>query len=126
MPFQHDRPYGTQYMSYADNDETRTLGREAAKSLSPGSRHYTAFVGPPQQYDFMGATQFRLLTTLGLREHHRLLDLRAGRLLIPYLLPDRYDWNQIPGWSKMQSSMSLARHKSTSNARPFATMPTLP
>jgi SAM-dependent methyltransferase len=44
---------------------------------------------------FMGATQFRLLTTLGLREHHSLLDfgcgsLRAGRLLIPYLLPGRY------------------------------------
>jgi hypothetical protein len=44
---------------------------------------------------FMGATQFRLLTTLGLREHHSLLDfgcgsLRAGRLHIPYLLPGRY------------------------------------
>lgn len=53
------------------------------------------FVGPRSQYDFMGATQFRLLTTLGLREEHYLLDigcgsLRAGRLLIPYLLPDRY------------------------------------
>ena len=43
----------------------------------------------------MAATQFNLLTALGLREGHRLLDvgcgsLRAGRLLIPYLLPDRY------------------------------------
>jgi SAM-dependent methyltransferase len=43
----------------------------------------------------MAGTQFRLLTTLGLREHHRLLDfgcgsLRAGRLLIPYLLPGNY------------------------------------
>src|SRR5262249_3090725 len=55
----------------------------------------TAYVGPPRDYDFMGATQFRLLTTLGLREHHSVLDfgcgsLRAGRLLIPYLLPGRY------------------------------------
>lgn len=38
----------------------------------------------------MGATQFRLLSTLGLRARHRLLDfgcgsLRAGRLFIPYL-----------------------------------------
>jgi hypothetical protein len=64
------------------------------KSCEP-DRRYRRFVGPVDQYDFMGATQFRLLTTLGLREEHYLLDigcgsLRAGRLLIPYLLPDRY------------------------------------
>jgi SAM-dependent methyltransferase len=57
--------------------------------------HYRAHVGPEDAYDLMGATQFNLLTALGLRETHRLLDvgcgsLRAGRLLIPYLLPDRY------------------------------------
>jgi len=73
----------------------RALSREAAKGLPPGAPHYTAYVGPPEQYDFMGATQFRLLTTLGLREHHTVLDfgcgsLRAGRLLIPYLLEGRY------------------------------------
>jgi cyclopropane fatty-acyl-phospholipid synthase-like methyltransferase len=43
----------------------------------------------------MGATQFRLLTTLGLRETDHLLDfgcgsLRAGRLFLPYLLPGHY------------------------------------
>lgn len=43
----------------------------------------------------MGASQFRLLTTLGLRDHHKVLDfgcgsLRVGRLLLPYLLPDNY------------------------------------
>jgi len=58
--------------------------------LKPGDRHYQAYVGPPAQYDFMGATQFRLLCTLGLRANHRVLDfgcgsLRAGRLLISYL-----------------------------------------
>ena len=42
----------------------------------------------------MGATH-RLLTALSLREHHRVLDfgcgsLRAGRLLIPYLLPGHF------------------------------------
>jgi len=63
--------------------------------LSPGSRHYRAFVGPPEKYDLVAAMQFNLLTALGLREHHYLLDigcgsLRAGRLFIPYLLPDRY------------------------------------
>ena len=43
----------------------------------------------------MGATQFSLLFALGLRASHRLLDfgcgsLRAGRLLMAYLDPDRY------------------------------------
>lgn len=70
-------------------------GHESTSTLSPGDRHYRAFVGPPKQFDFMGATQFRLLTTLGLRENHRVLDfgcgsLRAGRLLIPYLAPSNY------------------------------------
>jgi len=59
-------------------------------SLKPGDRHYKAYVGPPEQYDYMGATQFRLLCTLGLRAHHHMLDfgcgsLRAGRLFISYL-----------------------------------------
>ena len=75
-----------------EDEDVRALSREAAKALPPGARHYAAYVGPPEQYDFMGATQFRLLTTLGLREHHSVLDfgcgsLRAGRLLIPYLAP---------------------------------------
>lgn len=66
-------------------EQTRPLSE-----LRPGDRHYMAYVGPPLQYDFMGATQFRLLCTLGLRAHHRLLDfgcgsLRAGRLFISYL-----------------------------------------
>jgi cyclopropane fatty-acyl-phospholipid synthase-like methyltransferase len=82
-------------MNRNEDNDLRALTREAAKSLPAGAHHYTAYVGPPEQYDFMGATQFRLLTTLGLREHHSLLDfgcgsLRAGRLLIPYLLKDRY------------------------------------
>jgi Methyltransferase domain len=59
-------------------------------ALKPGDPHYQAYVGPPEQYDFMGATQFRLLCTLGLRASHRLLDfgcgsLRAGRLFMAYL-----------------------------------------
>lgn len=59
-------------------------------TLKRGDHHYTAFVGPPKEYDFMGATQFRLLTTLGLRSDHSLLDfgcgsLRSGRILISYL-----------------------------------------
>ena len=63
--------------------------------LNAGDSHYMAYVGPPTQYDFMGATQFRLLCTLGLRANHYVLDfgcgsLRAGRLFINYLDPARY------------------------------------
>lgn len=46
-------------------------------------------------YDLGSGVQFSLLLFLGLREHHRVLDLgcgpiRLGRLLIPYLLPGNY------------------------------------
>jgi hypothetical protein len=52
-------------------------------------------VGPREKYDIVGAMQFNLLTLLGLRDHHTLLDvgcgsLRAGRLFIPYLMPEKY------------------------------------
>ena len=67
-----------------------------ATALKPGDRHYRAFVGPPDRYDLISAVSFNLLTGfLGLREHHRVLDvgcgsLRVGRLLIPYLAPCNY------------------------------------
>lgn len=53
------------------------------------------YVGPPERYDLASASQFSLLTALGLRENQTLLDigcgsLRAGRLFIPYLLPGNY------------------------------------
>lgn len=59
------------------------------------SSFYRSHVGPPERYDLIGAMQFNLLTFLGLRETHYLLDigcgsLRGGRLFIPYLLPGRY------------------------------------
>ncbi len=68
----------------------RALTDEEANKLHPGDMHYRAYVGPPEQYDLMGATQFGLLCSLGLREWHRVLDfgcgsLRVGRLLIPFL-----------------------------------------
>ncbi|MGR3623740.1 hypothetical protein [Pseudophaeobacter sp.] len=75
--------------------DTRKLAAEAAASLHAGAEHYRAYVGPSRQYDFMGATQFCLLITLGLREDHKLLDLgcgplRAGRFLMMYLAPGHY------------------------------------
>lgn len=64
-------------------------------NLKGGDEHYLAYVGPPEQYDFMGATQFRLLCSLGLRANHSVLDfgcgsLRAGRFIINYLERDKY------------------------------------
>lgn len=63
--------------------------------LQPGDKHYRAYVGRVENYDVVSALQFNLLTLLGLREHHRLLDLgcgslRGGRLFIPYLQAERY------------------------------------
>jgi SAM-dependent methyltransferase len=63
--------------------------------LKPGDPHYRAYVGPPEDYDLIGAMTFNLLTTLGLRQHHTLADigcgsLRAGRLFIPYLNAGKY------------------------------------
>lgn len=95
----------TGFLDSDSNTEPFDLERAVAqsKSLKPGSEQYRAYVGPPMQYDFMGATQFRLLTGLGLREEHRLLDLgcgslRAGRYLINYLLPDRYVGVEPNAW----------------------------
>jgi SAM-dependent methyltransferase len=63
--------------------------------LKAGDAHYRAYVGPPEDYDLIAAMTFNLLTTLGLRQHHSLLDvgcgsLRIGRLLIPYLNRGKY------------------------------------
>jgi SAM-dependent methyltransferase len=61
------------------------------------------FVGPPDRYDLTSAMQFNLLTALGLREHHALLDigcgsLRGGRLFIVYLQPERYFGMEPAQW----------------------------
>lgn len=54
-----------------------------------------AYVGPEHLYDILEATQFNLLTVLGMRETSSVLDigcgsLRLGRLLIPFLRPGLY------------------------------------
>src|SRR3990167_3392523 len=64
---------------------------------------YRGFVGPKEYYDLKGAQQFNLLTLLGLREHHTLLDigcgsLRAVRLFIPYLNPGNYFGIELYQW----------------------------
>jgi SAM-dependent methyltransferase len=72
-----------------------THGESLGVGLKPGDAHYRAYVGPPEDYDLIAAMTFNLLTTLGLRQHHSLLDvgcgsLRIGRLLIPYLNRGKY------------------------------------
>jgi len=72
-------------------DDQESLG----VGLNPGDAHYRAYVGPPEDYDLIAAMTFNLLTTLGLRQDHSLLDvgcgsLRIGRLLIPYLNRGKY------------------------------------
>jgi cyclopropane fatty-acyl-phospholipid synthase-like methyltransferase len=71
--------------------------------LKPGDPHYRAFVGPPEDYDLVSAMAFNLLTTLGLRQHHSVLDigcgsLRIGRLLIPYLNQEKYFGTEPNEW----------------------------
>ena len=75
--------------------DIRELSDTESMRLAPGDPHYRAYVGPPDRYDLLGAAQFRLLATLGLRETHRVLDfgcgsLRAGRMLIAYLQAECY------------------------------------
>jgi SAM-dependent methyltransferase len=71
--------------------------------LRPGDPQYRAYVGPPEDYDLIAAMTFNLLTTLGLRQQHSLLDvgcgsLRIGRLLIPYLNRGKYFGMEPAEW----------------------------
>jgi SAM-dependent methyltransferase len=88
------------------NDQMpQTLNEEERRGLevTPGGQHYRAFIGPPQLYDLLGASQFNLLTLLGLRETHTMLEigcgsLRAGKLFLAYLLPGRYHGIEPEEW----------------------------
>ena len=97
------RTAGCQPNMFVSRPQTTPPGQKAdseisvdeARSLPGGADHYRAYVGPPDRFDFMSATQFSLLFANGLREHHRVLDfgcgsLRLGRLLIPYLREQCY------------------------------------
>lgn len=71
------------------------VSEDLGLTLKPGDTHYRAYVGPPEDYDLISAMTFNLMTTMGLRQQHRLLDigcgsLRLGRLFIPYLNKGNY------------------------------------
>ncbi len=64
-------------------------------NISRDSNEYKSYVGPLDRYDLVGAMQFNLATSFGLRDHHKLLDigcgsLRSGKLMIPYLRAGNY------------------------------------
>jgi cyclopropane fatty-acyl-phospholipid synthase-like methyltransferase len=76
---------------------------ETGLGNAPGGDHYRAYVGPPQDYDLVAAMSFGLLVALGLRQHHRVLDigcgsLRVGRLLMPYLNKGGYTGLEPNRW----------------------------
>lgn len=83
------------------NNENYFEGKNTA--LKAGDKHYRAYVGPPEQYDLISAMVFNLLTTMGLRQTHKVLDigcgsLRVGRLLIPYLNKNNYTGVEPNKW----------------------------
>ncbi len=80
-----------EFKQHLTKDEITSLGVD----LAAGDDHYRAHVGPPFNYDINGALQFQFMLDLGLREYHRFLEigcgsLRLGRLIMTYLLPNRY------------------------------------
>lgn len=94
-------------MLYLDRLLNRNRRKKLEESLGlglrPGDPHYRAFVGPPDDYDLVAAMTFNLITTLGLRQHHNVLDigcgsLRVGRLLIPYLNVGKYTGIEPNKW----------------------------
>lgn len=71
--------------------------------LKPGDHDYRAYVGPVDRYDTAGASQFSLLFHMGLKAHHRVLDvgcgsLCLGRLLIPWLNKSCYVGIEPNAW----------------------------
>lgn len=78
-------------------------GNDQTSGLPIGAKHPRAFVGAAEGYDIMAATQFSIMTLLGLRQDDYLLDigcgsLRGGRLFIPYLQPNRYHGIEPEMW----------------------------
>lgn len=93
--WQHPRSQKMVRFRKVEQPAQRSAPVAEALGLPPGADHYRAYVGPPERYDFMSASQFALLFHLGLRDYHSVLDfgcgsLRLGRLLIPFLQPRRY------------------------------------
>jgi sulfotransferase family protein len=86
-----------------DCTEPRPAKVNMPRTIAQGTRPFRGWVGNAALYDVIGAAQFNVLTLLGMREQHSLLDvgcgsLRAGRLAIPYLLPGHYFGIEPEAW----------------------------
>lgn len=51
-----------------------------AAGLKPGDHNYRAYVGKAEHYDLLSSLQFSLLSVVGLRDFHYLLDVGCGSL----------------------------------------------
>jgi len=60
--------------------EKQGLHEQFGEKEEIGGNHFRAYVGPPNYYDLIGATQFNLLTLFGMRETSTLLDIGCGSL----------------------------------------------
>ncbi len=94
-------PYVRPKLTLVSNSEV-TSG-EQVRDPPIGARHHRAYVGAAEGYDISGALQFNIVTFLGLRQDHYLLDigcgsLRGGRLAMSYLEPERYYGIEPEGW----------------------------
>ncbi|MGK0420590.1 MAG: hypothetical protein ACJAT9_000248 [Polaribacter sp.] len=79
------------------------MNLEDLEKLKPGDNHYKAYIGPPLKYDLVGAMQFNLLTSFGIRDFHKLVDigcgsLRSGKLMIPFLRKGNYYGVEPNNW----------------------------
>ena len=84
--------------------EKQGLHEQFGEKEAIGGNHYRSWVGPPNYYDLIGATQFNLLTLFGMRETSTLLDigcgsLRGGRFSIMYLRPGKYFGLEPEEWA---------------------------
>lgn len=92
--------------------DSALLANDFGENHAIGDQHYRAWVGPPKEYDVMGAQQFNMLTHAGMLETHTLLDvgcgsLRGGRYSIMYLRPGHYFGMEPTAWALEDGRQSL-------------------
>src|SRR5882762_1735023 len=105
--------------------------RNEESRVSTTSRRHRGYIGLAEDYDRVGALQFAVLALLGLREHHKILDigcgsLRVGRLLIPFLHKEHYFGIEPNEWlvrngieQELGSSIAEAKRPRFSQDRQF-------
>jgi len=90
-------------IAQVDQNKFNINNSEKFENLKAGDKHYKAYVGPPKKYDLVGAMQFNILTSFGLRDYHKILDigcgsLRSGKMLIPFLRKGNYYGVEPNNW----------------------------